>query len=92
MFCVYEESTEWFYVLSPAAILYELLYDDVFKVERNLLGSCQRVARPTDLLSDDNMAACASSDESDLDAGEALWWETYCIFLFIKLIFVIMRI
>ncbi|XP_067435285.1 OTU domain-containing protein 4 [Thunnus thynnus] len=57
------------------SILYELLYDSVFKVDRSLLGVCQRVSRQSDLLSDDNMAACASSDESDLDAGDAPWVE-----------------
>lgn len=59
--------------MHPAAILYELLYDGVFKVDRSALGLCQRSARPSDVLSDDNMAACHSSDESDLDADEALW-------------------
>lgn len=63
-------------LVSPAAILYELLYDGVFKVDRSLLGPCHRVSRHSDLLSDDNMAACGSSDESDLDVGEALRWET----------------
>ncbi|KAE8279420.1 OTU domain-containing protein 4 [Larimichthys crocea] len=57
------------------SILYELLYDDVFKVDRSLLGACQRISRPSDFLSDDNMATCVSSDESDLDAGDALWVE-----------------
>ncbi|XP_067379699.1 OTU domain-containing protein 4 isoform X2 [Channa argus] len=55
------------------SILYELLYDNVLKMDRNLLsGVCQRSSRPNDLLSDDNMAACLSSDESELDSGEAL--------------------
>ncbi|XP_049423571.1 OTU domain-containing protein 4 [Epinephelus fuscoguttatus] len=57
------------------SILYELLYDGVFKVDRSCLGLCQRTGRSTDLLSDDSMNACVSSDESDLDAGEALWVE-----------------
>uniref|UniRef100_A0A3P8T7T4 ubiquitinyl hydrolase 1 n=1 Tax=Amphiprion percula TaxID=161767 RepID=A0A3P8T7T4_AMPPE len=57
------------------SILYELLYDGVFKVDRSFLGLCQRTSRPTDLLSDDNMFACASSDESDPDTGDALWVE-----------------
>ncbi|XP_027143343.1 OTU domain-containing protein 4 [Larimichthys crocea] len=57
------------------SILYELLYDDIFKVDRSLLGACQRISRPSDFLSDDNMATCVSSDESDLDAGDALWVE-----------------
>ncbi|XP_070848987.1 OTU domain-containing protein 4 [Chaetodon trifascialis] len=57
------------------SILYELLYDGVFKVDRSFLGSCQRVSRASDLLSDDSMPACGSSDESDVDASEALWVE-----------------
>ncbi|XP_070710476.1 OTU domain-containing protein 4 [Pempheris klunzingeri] len=57
------------------SILYELLYDGVFKADRSLMGLCQRVSRPTDVLSDDNLAACPSSDESDLDVDEALWVE-----------------
>ncbi|KAM7366578.1 hypothetical protein PAMP_016010 [Pampus punctatissimus] len=57
------------------SVLYELLYEGVFKVDRSFLGMCQRNSRASDLLSDDNMAACASSDESDLDASEALWVE-----------------
>uniref|UniRef100_A0AAQ6ADV9 ubiquitinyl hydrolase 1 n=1 Tax=Amphiprion ocellaris TaxID=80972 RepID=A0AAQ6ADV9_AMPOC len=55
------------------SILYELLYDRVFKVDRSFLGLCQRTSRPTDLLSDDNMFACASSDESDPDTGDISW-------------------
>uniref|UniRef100_A0A674M9N3 ubiquitinyl hydrolase 1 n=1 Tax=Takifugu rubripes TaxID=31033 RepID=A0A674M9N3_TAKRU len=49
------------------SILYELLYDHVFKVDQGILGVCQRVPRPTDLLSDDNMAFCGSSEDSDPD-------------------------
>ena len=60
-------------VCLPAAILYEVLYNGVFKVDRSSLGVCQRVGRPNDLLSDDSMAACASSDESDVDAGDSRW-------------------
>lgn len=60
-------------VFPVAAILYELLYDSVFKVDRSHLGSCQRVSRQGDVLSDDNMATCGSSDESGPDTGEALW-------------------
>uniref|UniRef100_A0A3Q0S8W1 ubiquitinyl hydrolase 1 n=1 Tax=Amphilophus citrinellus TaxID=61819 RepID=A0A3Q0S8W1_AMPCI len=52
------------------SILYELLYEGVFKVDRSCLGSCQRVSRPSDLLSDDCMPVCASSDESDLETDE----------------------
>ncbi|KAM6960416.1 OTU domain-containing protein 4 [Tautogolabrus adspersus] len=55
------------------SILYELLYDDVLKVDRSSLSVCQRTGRPHDLLIDDNMAVCASSDESD--NGEPLWTE-----------------
>ncbi|KAM9335206.1 OTU domain-containing protein 4 [Symphorus nematophorus] len=57
------------------SVLYELLYDSVFKVDRSSLGACQRLPRPSDFLSDDNMAACVSSDESDRDTGEPLWVE-----------------
>lgn len=60
-------------VFPPAAILYELLYDRVFKVDQSLLGLCQRAPRPNDSLSDDNMAFCGSSEESDPDTGEAVW-------------------
>lgn len=60
-------------VFHPAAILYELLYDRVFKVDQGLLGLRQRVTRPTEALSDDSMAFCCSSEESDLDTSEALW-------------------
>ncbi|XP_076019212.1 OTU domain-containing protein 4 [Genypterus blacodes] len=57
------------------SILYEVLYEGVFKVDRGLLTMCQRVPRASDLLSDDNMDACASSDESNADADESLWVE-----------------
>uniref|UniRef100_A0A8C4HFK3 ubiquitinyl hydrolase 1 n=1 Tax=Dicentrarchus labrax TaxID=13489 RepID=A0A8C4HFK3_DICLA len=57
------------------SVLYELLYDGVFKVDRGSLGPCQRMSRPSDVLSDDSMPLCGSSDESDLDAGDALWVE-----------------
>lgn len=70
----------------PSAILYELLYDGVFGVERGALGSCQRSSRPADLLSDDAMNACVSSDDSDLEAGEPLWYEAaapLCIYTYI---------
>uniref|UniRef100_A0A3B4FHP6 ubiquitinyl hydrolase 1 n=1 Tax=Pundamilia nyererei TaxID=303518 RepID=A0A3B4FHP6_9CICH len=52
------------------SVLYELLYEGVFKVDRSYLGSCQRIGRPADLLSDDCMPACPSSDDSDLDVDE----------------------
>ncbi|XP_034413606.1 OTU domain-containing protein 4 [Cyclopterus lumpus] len=52
------------------SILYELLYDGVFQAERSSLGSCHRPSRPADVLSDDGMNACISSDDSDLEAGE----------------------
>ncbi|XP_074480416.1 OTU domain-containing protein 4 [Sebastes fasciatus] len=55
------------------SILYELLYDGVFNADRSSLGPCQRAARASDLLSDDNMNVCVSSDESDLEGGDALW-------------------
>ncbi|CAG5929439.1 unnamed protein product [Menidia menidia] len=58
------------------SILYELLYDSVFKVDQSSLGLCQRVGRSSDFLSDDNMPACGSSDESDVDTDEPLWVET----------------
>ncbi|XP_053199164.1 OTU domain-containing protein 4 [Scomber japonicus] len=57
------------------SVLYELLYEDVFNVDRSLLGMCQRSSRANDLLSDDNMPACPSSDESDLDGNEPIWVE-----------------
>lgn len=52
------------------SIVYELLYDKVFEVDRNSLGVCQRVPRAADHIIDDNMAHCPSSDESDLDSAE----------------------
>uniref|UniRef100_A0A665TAC2 Uncharacterized protein n=1 Tax=Echeneis naucrates TaxID=173247 RepID=A0A665TAC2_ECHNA len=58
------------------SILYEVLYDDVFKVDRNSLGSCLRSSRSSDLLSDDSMPACPSSDGSDLDTNETQRVET----------------
>ncbi|XP_071370724.1 OTU domain-containing protein 4-like, partial [Centroberyx affinis] len=55
------------------SILYELLYGGVFKVERAALGGCcQRTPRSHDQLSDDNMAACPSSDESDPEVDQPL--------------------
>ncbi|KAM3590761.1 uncharacterized protein V6R79_016189 [Siganus canaliculatus] len=57
------------------SVLYELLYDGVFKADRSLVNLCNRPSRPSDLLSDDNMAACGSSDESDGGASEPLWLE-----------------
>ncbi|GAA6228378.1 OTU domain-containing protein 4 [Lates japonicus] len=57
------------------SILYEVLYDGVFKVDQGSLRPCQRISRPNDLLSDDSMPACPSSDESDVDSGEGLWVE-----------------
>uniref|UniRef100_A0A3B3CUX8 ubiquitinyl hydrolase 1 n=1 Tax=Oryzias melastigma TaxID=30732 RepID=A0A3B3CUX8_ORYME len=56
------------------SILYELLYEGVFKVDRSALNICQRVSRPSDFLSDDGMAVC-SSDESDLETNDPLWVE-----------------
>ncbi|KAJ4949096.1 hypothetical protein JOQ06_020614, partial [Pogonophryne albipinna] len=57
------------------SILYELLYDDVFNVDRGSLGSCNRGGRSSDILSDDIIKLCASSDESEPDTGEELWVE-----------------
>nr|XP_054603330.1 OTU domain-containing protein 4 isoform X2 [Nothobranchius furzeri] len=57
------------------SILYELLYDGVFKVDQSSLSLCHRAGRPSDLLSDDAMAVCGSSDESDYDSKEPLWVE-----------------
>ncbi|XP_060922618.1 OTU domain-containing protein 4 [Limanda limanda] len=53
------------------SIVYEMLYEDVFKVDHGALGL--RAGRPVDFLSDDSMAACASSDGSDLETDEPLW-------------------
>ncbi|PWA24015.1 hypothetical protein CCH79_00018629 [Gambusia affinis] len=60
---------------SEPAILYELLYEGVFRVDRSSLGPCQRTGRASDLLSDDCMAVCGSSDESDQETREPLWVE-----------------
>lgn len=57
------------------SILYELLYDGVFKVDQSVLAQCQRAGR-NDVLSDDNLPLCGSSDESETDAGETLWVES----------------
>uniref|UniRef100_A0A3Q3LAJ3 ubiquitinyl hydrolase 1 n=1 Tax=Mastacembelus armatus TaxID=205130 RepID=A0A3Q3LAJ3_9TELE len=57
------------------SILYELLYTGVFKVDRGIVGPYQRSSRTSNLLSDDTMNACASSDESELGADEPLWVE-----------------
>ncbi|KAG7233361.1 hypothetical protein INR49_007090 [Caranx melampygus] len=58
------------------SVLYELLYDSVFRVERSALSPCQRTPRSNNHLIDDNMAACTSSDESDAETDEPLWVET----------------
>ncbi|XP_061619924.1 OTU domain-containing protein 4 isoform X1 [Phyllopteryx taeniolatus] len=50
------------------SVLYELLYADVFRVSRHALPAYQAGGRACERLSDDNMATCASSDESDPDA------------------------
>ncbi|XP_030018671.1 OTU domain-containing protein 4-like [Sphaeramia orbicularis] len=52
------------------SILYELLYTNVFKVDRSVLAGYQRTGRHFEVLSDDSMAACISSDESDVDSTE----------------------
>ncbi|XP_029931658.1 OTU domain-containing protein 4 [Myripristis murdjan] len=57
------------------SILYELLYDRVFKVERSALSVCQRVPRSSDVPTDDTLPPCASSDESDAETGQPLWLE-----------------
>uniref|UniRef100_A0A8C6TQY9 ubiquitinyl hydrolase 1 n=1 Tax=Neogobius melanostomus TaxID=47308 RepID=A0A8C6TQY9_9GOBI len=49
------------------SILYELLYDSVCHVDRNLLGVCHRNPKPSDVLIDDCLAPCPSSDESDTE-------------------------
>ncbi|XP_072314742.1 OTU domain-containing protein 4 [Eucyclogobius newberryi] len=49
------------------SVLYELLYDKVFGVERNQLGVCQRPSKASDQLIDDGMGPCPSSEESDTD-------------------------
>ncbi|XP_077355676.1 OTU domain-containing protein 4 isoform X2 [Festucalex cinctus] len=53
------------------SILYELLYADVFQVSRRTVASCQSSGRACEQLSDDSMAACVSSDDSDPDAGSS---------------------
>uniref|UniRef100_A0A3B5LG52 ubiquitinyl hydrolase 1 n=1 Tax=Xiphophorus couchianus TaxID=32473 RepID=A0A3B5LG52_9TELE len=69
------------------SILYELLYEGVFRVDRSSLP-CQRMSRATDLLSDDCMAVCGSSDESDQETHDGFCsclvpdplWVTLCVF------------
>lgn len=46
----------------------------MFRVDQGLQAACQRNPRPSDALSDDRMAFCGSSEESDADAGEAVGW------------------
>lgn len=53
------------------SILYELLYEKVFAVERDTLGRCLRSNRATQLVSDDNMPPCVSSEDSDAEVSEA---------------------
>ncbi|XP_077400891.1 OTU domain-containing protein 4 isoform X2 [Vanacampus margaritifer] len=53
------------------SILYELLYAGVFLVSRHTVASCQSSGRACEQLSDDNMAACVSSDDSDPDTGSS---------------------
>ncbi|KAM4611655.1 OTU domain-containing protein 4 [Polymixia lowei] len=57
------------------SLLYELLYDSVFKMDCSTLTVLQRASRPSDLLSDDSMPACPSSDESDPETDQPLWTE-----------------
>lgn len=49
------------------SILYEMLYDKVCGVDRSMLGACQRNPKPLDVLIDDCLPPCPSSDESDTD-------------------------
>uniref|UniRef100_A0A3B3IKA9 ubiquitinyl hydrolase 1 n=1 Tax=Oryzias latipes TaxID=8090 RepID=A0A3B3IKA9_ORYLA len=56
------------------SILYEVLYEGVFKVDRSSLGICQRSSRQSDFLSDDGLPV-HSSDESDLETDDPLWVE-----------------
>ncbi|XP_056156224.1 OTU domain-containing protein 4 [Lampris incognitus] len=56
------------------SILYDLLYESVFKVERTALTASLRGGRTTEL-SDDNMAVCPSSDESDSETHQHTWGE-----------------
>lgn len=55
----------------------------MFKVDQSVLTQCQRAAR-NDALSDDNLPLCGSSDESDTDAGETLWWDSRLALQFFK--------
>ncbi|XP_037116130.1 OTU domain-containing protein 4 isoform X3 [Syngnathus acus] len=50
------------------SILYELLYTDVFQLNRHTVTSCQSRGRTSERLSDDSMAPCLSSDDSDSEA------------------------
>ncbi|KAM9834092.1 OTU domain-containing protein 4 isoform 1-T1 [Syngnathus typhle] len=50
------------------SILYELLYTDVFQLSRHTVTSCQSRGRTSERLSDDSMAPCLSSDDSDSEA------------------------
>lgn len=47
------------------SIVYELLYGSVCGADRSLLGICQRAPKPMDVLIDDCLPPCPSSDESD---------------------------
>ncbi|KAJ3585606.1 hypothetical protein NHX12_014325 [Muraenolepis orangiensis] len=52
------------------SLLYELLYERVFKEDRSVLGMGQRGGRRSEL-TDDHMAACPSSDESETE--DPIW-------------------
>ncbi|CAL8241278.1 unnamed protein product [Merluccius merluccius] len=54
------------------SLLYELLYERVFREERSVLASAQRGGRSSEL-TDDHMTACPSSDESETE--DPIWWE-----------------
>ncbi|KAJ0056039.1 hypothetical protein NL108_018143 [Boleophthalmus pectinirostris] len=50
------------------SILYELLYERVFGVDRAHMDRlCHRASKPSDLLIDDAMPPCPSSDDSDAE-------------------------
>ncbi|KAM8881597.1 OTU domain-containing protein 4 [Synchiropus picturatus] len=53
------------------SILYELLYENVFAVDSGVLGPSLKSNRTAHLVSDDNMAPCVSSDDSDAEITEA---------------------
>ncbi|CAL8326004.1 unnamed protein product [Lota lota] len=58
------------------SLLYELLYERVFREERSVLYSGLRGCRSSEL-TDDHMNACPSSDESETE--DPKWWEPVCL-------------